>query len=143
MTRIAQCTARLMMAGSVALLTAMPALAAARPDQPVQAWSALAGVPVPALLDRAGELPVTDMAIGDRPYCAPDAEITMVLEHDFNEAPVDDRTHSGTQLWGSDQLGTWTLVAPRADETSCIIASGIGFHPDRDVEIYYRTAGLK
>lgn len=40
-------------------------------------------------------------------------------------------------------MGTWTLVAPRADETSCIIASGIGFDAERDVETYYRTAGLK
>ena len=48
----------------------------------------------------------------------------------------------GTQLWGSDQLGTWTLVAPRDDQTSCIIASGIGFSDDRSTQAYFQVAGL-
>ena len=142
MTRTAHRIARLSMAGSVALLTAMPALAASRADQPVQGWSAMSGIDVPDLLDRAQDMPTSDMAVGDQPYCADDPEIHQTLHHDFAEKPVD-ASHEGTQLWGSDRLGTWTLVAPREDRTSCIIASGIGYDPEKDVEVYYRTAGLK
>lgn len=142
MTRTATRIARLTMAGSVALLTAMPAISATRPDQPVQAWSAMAGVPVQTLLEQSQDMPISDMAVGDQPYCAADAEIHQTLQHDFNEQPVDSQHHAQTQLWGSDQLGTWTLVAPRDDQTSCIIASGIGFDTAQDVDVYYTTAGL-
>lgn len=116
MTRTATRIARLTMAGSVALLTAMPAISATRPDQPVQVWSAMAGVPVQTLLQQAQDMPTSDMAVGDQPYCATDAEIHQTLQHDFNEAPVDSEGHAMTQLWGSDQMGTWTLVAPRDDQ---------------------------
>ena len=143
MTRPAHRLARLTLAGSVMLLTAIPALSATRPDQPVQAWSAMEGVEVAALLDQAQDLPTSDMAVGDQPYCAVDEEIQATLKHDFNEAPVDASRKPGTELWGSDQMGTWTLVATRPDETSCIIASGIGFDQGKDVEVYYRTAGLQ
>jgi hypothetical protein len=143
MTRNAFRLARPLMAGSVALLMALPAYAAIRADRPVQAWSAMEGVSVPALLQQAQDLPISDMAIDDQPYCAEDAEIQQTLQHDFNEKPVDASQHAGTQLWGSQQMGTWTLVAPRADDTSCIIASGIGYQQGRDVKVYYRTAGLK
>lgn len=71
--------ASLLTAGSVMLLTSLPAVSATRPDQPVQAWSAMAGVDVPALLDRARDLPVSDMAVGDQPYCANDPEIHQTL----------------------------------------------------------------
>lgn len=142
MTRTAPRIARLTLAGSVALLTAFPALSATRPDQPVQGWSAMANVPTAALLKQAQNLPNSDMTVDDQPYCADDAEIHATLKQDFNEAPVDAGQHDGAELWGSAQMGTWTLVAPRADQTSCIIASGIGFNPGRDVEVYFRTAGL-
>lgn len=123
MSTTAHRTARLMMAGSVMLLTAMPVLSATRPDQPVQAWSAMAGVDVPSLLSQTAQMPISDMAVGDQPYCAADPEIHQTLTTEFEESRVD-ASHKGTELWGSDQLGTWTLVAPRADDTSCIIASG-------------------
>ena len=35
------------------LFLALPALAAARADRPVEAWSAMEGVPIPALLQQA------------------------------------------------------------------------------------------
>lgn len=143
MLRTANRIACLTVAGSAALLTAMPAFAASRADQPVQGWSAMQGVPATALLEQARDLPNSDMAVGDQPYCAENSEIHATLKQDFNERPVDHRQHAGTELWGSDQMGTWTLVAPRPDQTSCIIASGIGFDAARDVEVYYRTAGLQ
>lgn len=141
MTRIANRTARLTMASSIALLTAMPALGASRADRPVQGWTTTKGLDIPALPDRARDTPASDMAVGDRPYCAEDREIRHTLQQDFAEKPVD-ASHEDAELWGSEQMGTWTLVAPREDKTSCIIASGIGYHPAKDVEIYYRTAGL-
>lgn len=134
-------TVRFVLAGSVAMLLSLPAQSATRPDQPTQAWSAMAGVAIPALLRQAQDLPTSDMAIGDQPYCAQDTEIHHILQQDFSEKPVDS-AHQGTELWGSDQMGTWTLVAPRPDETSCIIASGIGYKSGTDVEVYYETAGL-
>lgn len=143
MTRTAYRIARLGMAGGVALLMAMPAVSATRPDQPVQAWPAMAGVDTATLLEQARDLPTSDMAIGDQPYCATDTEIHQTLRTDFNEAPVPGDGHAATELWASGQMGTWTLVAPRQDDTSCIIASGIGYDTARDVDIYYQTAGLR
>ena len=40
-------------------------------------------------------------------------------------------------------MGTWTLVATRPDDTSCIIASGIGYDDRKAAEVYYTTAGLR
>lgn len=142
MSRTAHRIVKLFTAGSVMLLTAVPALSATRSDQPVQGWSAMAGVDIATLLDRAQDLPETDMAVGDQPYCADDPEIHRTLKSDFSETRVD-ASHQGTELWGSDQMGTWTLVAPRGDQTSCIIASGIGYDDQQDVEVYYQTAGLR
>ena len=143
MTRIAIRIARFGMAGSVAALVALPAASATRPDQPVQAWPAIAGVDTATLLEQAQDLPVSDMAVGDQPYCAADAEIHQTLQQDFNETPVPGDGHAATELWASDQMGTWTLVVPRKDDTSCIIASGIGYDTARDVDVYYQTAGLR
>lgn len=143
MARPAPRIARSALAGCVVALMAMPALSATRPDQPVQAWPAMAGVSVPVLLERAQTLPVSDLAVGDQPYCAADAEIHETLGQDFAESPVPGDGHAATELWASDRMGTWTLVAPRADGTSCIIASGIGYDAARDPAVYYRTAGLR
>ncbi|SNR33130.1 hypothetical protein [Paracoccus sediminis] len=143
MTRIAHRIARLGLAGSVVALMAVPAVSATRPDQPVQAWPAMAGVDTATLLEQAQDMPTSDMAVGDQPYCAADAEIRLTLKQDFNESPVPGDGHAATELWASDQMGTWTLVAPRADDTSCIIASGIGYDTARDVNVYYQTAGLR
>lgn len=133
---------RLGIAGSVALLSAMPALAASPSDPTVQVWSAMRGTEPAALLAAINSLPVSELAIDDQPYCAADGEIAATLEQDFSEHPVDLDNASGTELWGSDLMGTWTLVAPREDDTSCIIASGIGFTTDKTAEAFYTVAGL-
>lgn len=143
MTRIAHGIAPLSLAGSVALLTALPAIPATQSDPTADARPARSGMAATEGLDLAGDPPATDMVVGDRPYCADNKEIHGVLKADFNETPVDRQTHEGAHLWGSRQLGTWTLVAPRDDATSCIIASGIGYSSGRDVEDYYETAGLE
>ncbi|MEE2861272.1 MAG: hypothetical protein VYB46_10740 [Pseudomonadota bacterium] len=140
MTCIANRIARLAMAGSVALLVTAPAHAATRLHQPIQVWSAMQGVEPAVLMEDIVDMPLSDMAIDDQPYCAADAEIAQTLDHDFGERRID--SDGETELWGSDQLGTWTLVAARDEATSCIIASGIGFDGGREAEVYYRTAGL-
>lgn len=129
-------------AGTFILGGAAPALAASRADQPVQSWSAMDGTDARTLLRQAQDLPVSDMAVEDQPYCAADAEIHFTLEHDFDETRVETDAQAGTELWGSDSMGTWTMVAPREDGTSCIIASGIGFDEARDTRLYYASAGL-
>lgn len=134
--------ARLCAAGSVLLLTAVPSLSSNRADQPVQSWSAMAGMDVLTLLEQAQTMPLSELAVEDQPYCAENSEIHEALRGDFDETRVD-RSHQGTELWGSDRMGTWTLVAPRADSTSCIIASGVGFDSRIDVEVYYTTAGIR
>lgn len=141
MTRTANRIARLAMVGSVTLLTAMPGLAATA-SNPIQGWSAMKGTDTATLLRDVQTMPLSSQATEDQPYCASDAEIADTLEHDFNELPIDTANADGTHLWGSDQLGTWTLVATRADQTSCIIASGIGFDDQADTEEYYEVAGL-
>lgn len=139
MTRIAN---PILMAGSVAFLAAMPALASRISDQPVQGWSAHRDMAPVQLLERADDMPSGDMIASDAPFCASDAEIRATLRNDFNEAPIDSHGQEVAQLWGSQQMGTWTLVAERSDQTSCIIASGIGFDPERKAEVYFETAGL-
>lgn len=119
--------------------------AAPRADAKIEGWSAMENIPAAALLHLAQDMPLSEVAISDQPYCASDAEIAQTLNHDFNESLVDTSGHQGmgTELWGSDQMGTWTLVAARSDDTSCIIASGIGFSTDKDADAFYRVAGLR
>ena len=139
MTRITALTA-------ASLLTlAGAAQALPRADAPIRGWSAMAGVPTADLLTDAQTMPISELAVGDQPYCAPNAEITQTLRHDFDEALVDTAGYQGmgTQLWGSEEMGTWTLVAPRTDDTSCIIASGIGYAPNREAATFYSVAGLE
>lgn len=132
---------RLGLAGAMALLSVTPVLSAS-PQQPVEGWSAMEGITPAALLDQIDALPVSELAVDDQPYCASDDEIAATLRHDFAEQPIETAGAQGTELWGSDQLGTWTVVAPRDDDTSCIIASGIGYSDDRSAEAYYTVAGL-
>ncbi|MDO5614258.1 MAG: hypothetical protein Q4G14_13590 [Paracoccus sp. (in: a-proteobacteria)] len=135
-------TARI--AATAAVLTTALTLASPAAAAPIKAWSAMAGVEPAVLLHTAQELPLSAAAVDDQPYCAPNAEIAMTLRQDFAEQRIDTAGVQGhdTELWGSDLMGTWTLVAARDDDTSCIIASGIGFDTDTDSTAFYRTAGL-
>lgn len=131
---------------ALALAGLAPAATAAIHDAaPLRGYSAMAGVPVPDMLRQAQDLPLSENAVGDQPYCAPDAEIEATLAQDFDESLVDTGGHQGmgTALWGSEMMGTWTLVATRDDDTSCIIASGTGFAPRHAPQVYYAVAGLK
>ncbi|MBK4217599.1 hypothetical protein JJJ17_16840 [Paracoccus caeni] len=131
--------ARLVLAGGAALIVSMPVHAAIRAEQPLQEQT------MPALSPEitSGDMPTADMAIGEEPYCADHIEIRRTLTHDFSEDHVDSHDPDGTELWGSAQMGTWTLVEPMRDGTSCIIASGTGFDGKREAETYYFSAGLE
>ncbi|MBU2957215.1 hypothetical protein Q4511_09220 [Paracoccus sp. 1_MG-2023] len=142
MKRIANNIACAAAATGVALLSALPAAAAPQPGAPVEGWSAMRGVQPAAMLDHIDAMPLSEDAVADQPYCASDAEIQNTLTHDFSEELVVTAGFAATELWGSEQMGTWTLVAARADETSCIIASGTGFSDQRTPDVYFQTAGL-
>lgn len=142
MTRPARRLARLILAGSIALLPVGSAFSATRSDRPMQGGSATQGTDAATPPDQARDMPETDMVAGDRPYCASPAEIAGTLKHDFEETRVDSDPAQGTELWGSALMGTWTLVAARGGD-DCIIASGTGYAPGREAVIHDRVAGAE
>lgn len=59
--------------------------------------------------------------------CAPSAELTDRLEHQFGESlraqGLRDR-ETMLEVWSSDRTGRWTLVMSYASGQSCIVAMG-------------------
>ena len=104
-------------------------------------WSAVQGMDPRAVRDMARDLPTSDQAAVDQPWCAPDAEIETSLRHDFEEERVASNGQD-TALWGSALMGTWTVVLERPDATSCVIASGIGFRDGTSPDAYFTRVGL-
>lgn len=104
-------------------------------------WSAIEGMDPRAVRDMARDLPLSDQASADQPWCAPDAEIETSLRHDFEEERVASNGRD-TALWGSPLMGTWTVVLERPDATSCVIASGIGFSEGASPDAYFTRVGL-
>lgn len=104
-------------------------------------WSAVQGMDPRAVRDMARDLPTSDQAAVDQPWCAPDAEIETSLRHDFEEERVASNGRD-TALWGSALMGTWTVVLERPDATSCVIASGIGFRDGTSPDAYFTRVGL-
>ena len=131
-----------------ALIAALPVTAAQsaidtakHPEAAVKGWTAVAGMSGPDVLNLARTLPVVTEASGDQPWCAHSAEVGAALKSEFDEALVTRRA-DGTQLWGSDTMGTWTVVLTRADQTQCVIASGIGYEDGANPLAYYAKVGL-
>ena len=89
----------------------------------------------------ARTLPVVTEASGDQPWCDAAAAVHTALRSEFDEALVTRRA-DGTQLWGSDSMGTWTLTLSRADDTQCVIASGIGYQDGANPLAYFAKVGL-
>ena len=104
----------------------------------------MAGLDTRAVMDRADSFAAGDLAAADAPYCDTAAMVGQTLAHDFGESLVDDSRvgSADTQLWGSDVMGTWTLVMARKDHTSCIVASGVGYSDATDPQVFYTKAGL-
>lgn len=104
-------------------------------------WSAVAGMDPSAVREMARGLPAAQAAAPGQPWCARDAEIAASLHRDFEESRVATNGHD-TALWGSAMMGTWTVVLERPDDTSCVIASGIGFREDAAPSAYFTKVGL-
>lgn len=133
---------------AAALIAVLPVTAAQsaidpqrQPEAAVKGWTAVAGMSGPAVLQLARTLPVTTEAAGDGPWCDSAATVRGALKAEFEEDLVTRRA-DGTQLWGSDTMGTWTVVLARADGTQCVIASGIGYEDGANPLAYYAKVGL-
>ena len=104
-------------------------------------WSAMAGMDPRAVAELARTLPLSDQAAGDQPWCDRHAEVERTLTHDFGEEKVATGAR-GMVLWGSELMGTWTMVLERADATSCVVASGIGYSDTTSPQVFFVKAGL-
>lgn len=104
-------------------------------------WSAVAGMDARDVREMARGLPASEEAVPGQPWCGRDAEVAASLRHDFEEERVASNGHD-TALWGSALLGTWTMVLERPDDTSCVIASGIGFRDGAAPSAYFTKVGL-
>ncbi|UFM65717.1 hypothetical protein LOS78_07065 [Paracoccus sp. MA] len=129
-------------------LLALPALSAQAAIQTREenaanprGWSAVAGMDPRAVRELARTLPLSDEAVDDQPWCDRKAAIEATLRHDFGESRIASGSQ-GTTLWGSDLMGTWTVVFERPDATSCVIASGIGFSDQTSPQVFFVKAGL-
>ena len=66
----------------------------------------------------------------DAPRCEAQAQMASILARDFSEHPVDRRVVGDglhVVLWGSTEMGTWTLVHDGDDGVTCVVSSGIGW----------------
>ena len=107
----------------------------------VKGWTAVAGLSGPAVVKLARTLPLSTEAGGDQPWCDHSAAVRNSLQSEFDENIVARRA-DGTQLWGSDMMGTWTVVLDRADDTQCVVASGIGYSDGSDPATFLSKVGL-
>lgn len=66
----------------------------------------------------------------DQPFCDQSASVAATLAHDFAETRQETWTQ-GTdmvmQLWGSEVMGTWTLLHVGQDGIACVVSSGTGW----------------
>lgn len=104
-------------------------------------WSAVAGMDARGVREMARSLPVSTEAMPGQPWCGRDAEVAASLHHDFEEERVASNGRD-TALWGSALMGTWTVVLERPDDTSCVIASGVGFREGAEPAAYFTRVGL-
>jgi len=56
--------------------------------------------------------------------CMSATEMEASLIDWYGEAPVDGSATDSTEIWASDDTGTWTLVQYLADGQSCVLAQG-------------------
>lgn len=140
--------AALALAAASALMSVAPANLALSATQggavmrdQVKGWPAVAGLSGREVLTLARTLPATPEVDPAKPWCDTAASVDRQLDDQFAESLIT-RGSEGTQLWGSPLMGTWTVVLARPDQTSCIIASGIGFEEGANPAIYFGRVGL-
>jgi len=56
--------------------------------------------------------------------CMPQHEMKSALIDWYGEAPVPGQAKDNSQLWASEEAGTWTLVKSMADGNACVMAQG-------------------
>lgn len=117
------------------------ALARSAPAGPVRGWTSVAGMTGPEVVQLARHLPVETDPGSDRPWCDAAPVVQSALAAEFEETMVARRA-DGTSLWGSDAMGTWTVLLERADSTHCVIGSGIGYRDGVDPGSLYARVGL-
>lgn len=81
----------------------------------------------------------------DQPHCQMHAAMAENLRHDFAEAPVETRVAAEglvMELWGSEVMGTWTILHKGNDGVSCIVRSGTGWVGVETADLAFADAGL-
>ncbi len=66
----------------------------------------------------------------DQPFCDQTAKVAETLAHDFAETEQNNWVQGGDmklQLWGSEVMGTWTLLHVGNDDIACVVSSGTGW----------------
>lgn len=89
-----------------------------------RAYSAIEGMSVRDVMAVARTLPATTVD-PDQPWCDLSGAVDESLRAEFGEQRV--ANQDGLILYGSDEAGTFTLVMPRTDKTSCVVGSGTGY----------------
>ena len=81
----------------------------------------------------------------DSPRCESQAAMANILHRDYDEAPVEQRVVGDglhIQLWGSTEMGTWTLVHNGDDGISCVVSSGINWTTNSSPDDIFNSAPL-
>lgn len=66
----------------------------------------------------------------DQPFCDTAESLTDTLAHDFAEVEKTAWVQGqdmAMQLWGSEIMGTWTLLHVGGDGIACVVSSGTGW----------------
>ncbi|MDO5370480.1 hypothetical protein [Paracoccus sp. (in: a-proteobacteria)] len=136
---------RIALAAAIAAIPVSAAQSAILPspalNAPVKGWTAVAGLSGPEVVELARTLPLETEASGNMPWCDAAPVVSAALKSEFEENLIARRA-DGTQLWGSGLMGTWTVLLERADDTNCVIASGIGYQDGVDPGAFYAKVGL-
>ena len=79
------------------------------------------------------------------PRCEAQAQMASILARDYSEHPVGRRVVGDglhVVLWGSTEMGTWTLVHDGDDGVTCVISSGIGWTDQSMADQIFANAPL-
>ncbi|MEO6300077.1 MAG: hypothetical protein ABIV25_11160 [Paracoccaceae bacterium] len=81
----------------------------------------------------------------DSPRCESQPAMAMILARDYDETPVEYRVVGEglkVELWGSTEMGTWTLVHNGDDGIACVVSSGIGWTLNSTPDDVFKNAPL-
>jgi len=81
----------------------------------------------------------------DAPRCEMEAVMANILQRDYAETPVEQRVVGDglhVELWGSTEMGTWTIVHNGNDGMACVVSSGIGWTEQSSADQIFQDAPL-